>query len=72
MPAPATVFLTFIPFECPSCRRQLRVVADRAGRLVRCPVCRGMASVPGEAVETATPPDDPTLPLGPLAETERG
>lgn len=66
MPAPATVFVDFIPFECPACRRQLRVAAESAGCLVRCTVCRAWAAVPGTPAEP-TPPDDPTAPMRPLA-----
>jgi len=65
MPAPATVFVNFIPFECPCCGRVLRVAAEFAGELVRCPVCRAMANVPGTVKEAVVSPDDPTTPLRP-------
>jgi hypothetical protein len=52
--------------------RYLRVEAKHAGRLFRCPVCRGIGPVSGRA---ATAPlltdDDPTTPLGPKPKTVR-
>jgi len=65
--APPTVVLPTIPVECPSCLRQLRMVAGSAGRLVRCPVCRGMVNVPGEGVTPAdVRSEDPTVSLRPV------
>jgi len=65
MPAARTAVLQTIPFECPACLRHLRVAAQFAVRLVRCPVCRAMVNVPGTAAEVMVSPDDPTEPLRP-------
>jgi len=68
-----TVFLTTIPYECPCCMRHLRVDAKHAGRLVRCPVCRGMGLVSGEAApDPLLSDEDPTTPLGPKPKSLRG
>jgi len=72
MPAPPTVILSTIPFECPCCQRFLRVEAKHAGRLVRCPACRGLARVPGQANTPAVSADDPTTPLRPKTKPMRG
>jgi hypothetical protein len=72
MPAPPTVLLVTVPFECPCCLGHLRVEARFAGQLVRCPACRGMARVPGEAAPTpVVSADDPTTPLRPRADPVR-
>jgi hypothetical protein len=73
VPAAPTAVLPSIPFECPCCLRHLRVAAQFAGNLIRCPVCRGMATVPGEAAPTpAVSPDEPTTPFHVLAKPVRG
>jgi hypothetical protein len=73
VPDTPTVFITTIPYECPCCMRHLRVEAKHAGRLFRCPVCRGMGMVPGEdATAPLLSDDDPTTPLGPKPKTVRG
>ena len=64
-----TAILSAIQFQCSCCRQQLRVAPQFAGTLVRCPVCRSLANVPGEATTAVASPDDPTPPLRPKTRT---
>src|SRR5437868_5439051 len=54
-----------ISFDCPSCGKNLTVKDDLAGKKGKCPKCRGVIMVPGQAVPVAgqrgssSRPDEP-------------
>ena len=48
----------YFTFDCPECKKQLKVPADAAGRKARCPYCKHSLVVP-ESPEPETPAESP-------------